>query len=191
MNQPNLHLASASPRRREILTALGISFTSAGVDVDEAPQTGESPEGMVVRLAAEKAAAAAPPDAGAILGADTAVVLEGRIFGKPAGEAEALEMLGTLSGRVHEVYTGVALRSGRRTATALSRSTVRFRRISADEAARYWQSGEPRDKAGAYAIQGLGGIFVESLQGSYSGVVGLPVYETAVLLGRAGIEILP
>jgi len=189
MASRSLYLASGSPRRCEILLALGLDFTFGGVDVDESRSGQESAAEMVLRLAAAKAGAANKADV--ILGADTAVVLDDRVFGKPVDEDDAISMLTALSGRTHEVLTGVAVRWDGQTRRSLSRSLVRFRDISADEAARYWQSGEPADKAGAYAIQGLGGIFVAEVQGSYSGVVGLPVFETAILLGRAGINVLP
>jgi len=143
----------------------------------------------VLRLAREKARAAAASSA-IVLAADTAVVLDGEIFGKPRDEADALAMLGRLSGRTHQVLTGVAVWDGREMRSALAATDVRFRDIGPDEARAYWQSGEPADKAGGYAIQGLGGIFVESISGSYSGVVGLPVFETIALLQLAGIKVL-
>mgnify|MGYP001812700876 FL=1 len=124
-----------------------------------------------------------------VLGADTAVVLDGEVFGKPADQADALRMLAMLSGRRHQVMTGVAVRSGSTVESVLSVTEVEFREIAPDEALDYWQSGEPRGKAGAYAIQGLGGAFVESIAGSYTGVVGLPVFETAELLRSVGIEL--
>ena len=130
------------------------------------------------------------PHDGVILAADTAVVLDERVFGKPADEDDAVAMLTALSGQTHTVMTGVAVRSADSLHTACSRTDVRFRAIDEDEMHRYWQTGEPRDKAGAYAVQGLGGLFVESLAGSYSGVVGLPVYETAELLRRVGLDVL-
>lgn len=188
MSVPRLLLASSSPRRRQILENMGLEFDAAGVDVDEQRHPGESADIMVVRLAVEKACAV---DAGAdtvVLAADTAVVLEGEVFGKPADEADALRMLAALSGRHHQVMTGVAVRSGRSTASVLSVTDVKFREIGPDEALDYWHSGEPRDKAGAYAIQGLAGDFVETITGSYTGVVGLPVLETAELLRATGIE---
>ena len=144
---------------------------------------------MALRLAEEKARVAGVDDL-PVLAADTIVVLGDRVFGKPASREDALWMLESLSGRVHRVITGVALWSRETLATAASDTEVRFRDIRPDEALAYWQSGEPRDKAGAYGIQGLGGIFVESIKGSYSGVVGLPVFETAALLRDAGIELL-
>lgn len=169
---------------------MGLEFTAAGVDVDEQQHPGEPADIMVVRLAVEKARAVEAEAGTVVLGADTAVVLEGEVFGKPADKADALRMLARLSGCRHQVMTGVAVRDGGTTRSAISVTDVRFREISADEALDYWQSGEPRGKAGAYAIQGLGGAFVESIAGSYTGVVGLPVLETAELLRSAGF-VLP
>jgi septum formation protein len=188
MPVPKLHLASSSPRRSQILESMGLEFTAAGVDVDERRQPGESADIMVVRLAVDKAFAVDPEPGTVVLAADTAVVLDGEVFGKPADEADCLRMLAALSGCRHEVMTGVAVRSGGSTASVLSVTSVKFREIGPDEASDYWQSGEPRDKAGAYAIQGLAGAFVETITGSYTGVVGLPVLETAELLRAAGIE---
>lgn len=189
---PMLHLASSSPRRREILLALGIPFTHAGVDIDETPEPAESPEALVLRLAESKARAAAAARGGdlPILAADTIVALDDLPLGKPADEAEAVGMLSRLSARSHLVLTAVSLLSDGELRSDRSVSEVRFREILPDEARAYWQSGEPADKAGAYAIQGLGGIFVEAVSGSYSGIVGLPVFETAGLLRRAGVELL-
>jgi septum formation protein len=190
MSAATLHLASSSPRRREILAALGLVFSVAGVDVDEQRLPGESAEAMVLRLAAAKARSAATDVSQMTLGADTAVVLGEEIFGKPRDRNDALQMLDRLSGRTHQVLTGVALYSEQQLSTALSVTEVRFREIGPDEALAYWQSGEPCDKAGAYAIQGLGGVFVAAISGSYSGVVGLPVFETVQLLRDAGMEVL-
>ena len=190
MSESRLHLASSSPRRREILGALGLDFSYSGVDLDESQLRGEAPEAMVLRLAAAKAAAAAVDAATLVLGADTAVVLGERIFGKPRDRDDAVTMLECLSGNSHRVLTGVALRTPAGVRTALSVTEVQFREIRPDEALAYWHSGEPCDKAGAYAIQGLGGVFVEAISGSYSGVVGLPVFETVELLRRSGVEIL-
>jgi septum formation protein len=189
MPVPDLHLASSSPRRRELLAALGLEFTAAGVDIEEIRLPGEQPRDMVLRLAAAKAGAVNMPATTLVLGSDTAVVLDDTVFGKPRDEADCLDILLRLSGRTHEVMTGVALRSANGIATAVSVTEVRFREIGRDEALAYWQSGEPGDKAGAYGIQGRGGVFVESINGSYSGVVGLPVFETAALLAEAGVEI--
>lgn len=190
LSQPTLILASTSPRRREILAALDLKFTVSGVEVDECRLGNETAEFMVLRLASAKAAAAEAGPSCRVIGADTAVVLGERILGKPRDRDEAVAMLLSLSGRQHCVLTGVALSGPDGVQTALSVTDVYFREISQDEAIAYWQSGEPRDKAGAYGIQGLGGAFVERLDGSYSGVVGLPVYETAQLLHNAGIDIL-
>jgi septum formation protein len=191
MNQPDLHLASASPRRRDLLTAMGLRFTFGGADIDETAVAGEAAGEMVLRLAIAKSRTVF--DAGnyavPVLGADTVVVLGDRVFGKPVSREDALDMLASLSGRTHKVLTGVAVTTRSGHETAISSTDVRFREISSDEAAAYWQSGEPAGKAGAYAVQGLGGIFVRSISGSYSGVVGLPVYETAHLLHRAGIAL--
>lgn len=187
---PILYLASTSPRRREILATLQVEFLVTPVDVDETPRTGESPVDLVLRLAVAKAEAAAVDDGCLVLGADTAVVVDGRALGKPVDQADCLTMLDALSGRSHKVITGVALRGPGGTATVLSATDVYFRKICRDEALVYWQSGEPRDKAGAYAIQGFGGVFVERIEGSYSGVVGLPVFETVGLLKEAGVDVL-
>jgi septum formation protein len=169
---------------------MGLSFTAKGVDIDETPLEGEGVRDMVMRLAEGKALAAARQHPGLVLGSDTAVALDGEIYGKPGGEAEAMDMLARLSGRQHEVLTAVVLVNGEEIYRDLSITSVTFRKIQADEARRYWQSGEPEGKAGAYAIQGLGGIFVEEISGSYSGVVGLPVFHTARLLEQAGLTVI-
>ena len=191
MSSPVLHLASSSPRRRELLTALGLNFSYDGVAIDESTLPGEAASDMVLRLATGKARAAY--DSGEysvpVLGADTLVILDDRVFGKPKSKQEALHMLASLSGTTHQVLTGVALMANGELQTALSVTEVQFREIHPDEAEAYWQSGEPAGKAGAYAVQGLGGVFVSAINGSYTGVVGLPVFETAGLLRRAGIEL--
>lgn len=187
---PSLFLASGSPRRRELLTQIGVPFTVLSAPIDETPLDDEAPTAYVERLARGKAGAAMALLAdkhGCVLGADTAVVLDGRILGKPLDQADALHMLAALSGREHEVLTAVALVNQQHCETRVVASRVRFRSISTQEAHTYWASGEPQDKAGSYAIQGLAAIFVEGLQGSYSAVVGLPLCETAELLGRFGI----
>ena len=186
----SLVLASKSPRRRELLQALGLEFTIKSADIDETPRSGEAVEDLVLRLAASKAEAVAAGAHELVIGADTEVVLDGSAFGKPVDERDALRMLAALSGRTHRVLTGVAVCGRGRVETVLSATEVRFRDIDPDEARDYWQTGEPRGKAGAYAIQGLGGLFVEAIAGSYSGVVGLPVYETAELLRRFGLDVL-
>ncbi len=187
---PQLHLASSSPRRAEILQALGLKISVRGVAIDESPLDDESPLQMVLRLAEQKAAAASVAAGRLVLGADTVVVLDEQALGKPRDEADAIDMLLSLSGRRHQVLTGVALKTPQKMHLTHSATDVQFREIGRDEAALYWQSGEPADKAGAYGIQGLGGQFVEAIEGSYSGVVGLPVFETAALLRLAGIDLM-
>jgi len=159
--------------------------------VDETPLAAESPEDMVLRLARAKALALDVDESDVVIGADTAVVVDHIALGKPRDEKDAVEMLMRLSGRQHSVVTGVAVRAASDVKAVLSATNVQFRDISRDEARAYWQSGEPRDKAGAYAIQGIGGAFVENIEGSYSGVVGLPVFETIKLLHAVGVHVLP
>jgi len=183
-----LKLASTSPRRREILATLGLDFDVVHIETDESRIEGESVQQMVLRLAIAKAEAVTNEDL--VLGADTVVVLDERALGKPRDAEDAVEMLLALSGRRHSVLTGVALKTPSGTQAVLSTTSVQFREISRDEAYRYWHSGEPVDKAGAYGIQGLGGMFVEVIDGSYSGVMGLPVFETVKLLKSAGIDVL-
>lgn len=187
-----IFLASASPRRRELLEQIGVAHQVVEVRVDEALHAGEAPELYVVRLALAKAHAGhAICSDWPVLGADTAVVIDGVILGKPRDRADGLTMLAQLSGRTHHVYTGVALVNAAGEAqTRLSVSAVTFRAIADRERAAYWDSGEPADKAGGYAVQGLGAIFIERLEGSYSGVMGLPLFETAALLRGCGIELL-
>jgi len=193
MDEIDLYLASRSPRRRALLAQLGLRHRVIAADVDETPLAVECPKDYVLRMALAKARAAHASSAVApgvpVLGADTAVVCDGRILGKPADAAEGLAMLRLLSDREHQVLTGVAL-LGRREQSACSETGVVFRAIDAAEARAYWASGEPRDKAGAYAIQGLGALFFAQLCGSYSGVVGLPLFETAALLAKEGIAAL-
>ncbi|MEO7205559.1 MAG: nucleoside triphosphate pyrophosphatase [Steroidobacteraceae bacterium] len=186
-----IYLASGSPRRRELLQQIGVSFRVVGADLDETALPGESPLTYVSRLAQAKAAAGweRSRDTGgaAVLAADTAVVLDGRILGKPQGLNDAIAMLLQLSGRAHEVLTAVALRTAAGIEVKVSHSTVTLRSIDAGEARAYWDTGEPADKAGAYAIQGYAAIFIADLKGSYSGVMGLPLFETAALLTAAGV----
>ncbi|MDX1657137.1 MAG: Maf family protein [Candidatus Competibacteraceae bacterium] len=192
-NQAKLYLASASPRRRELLAQLGVPHQQFAVDVDETPLTGESPEAYVERLALAKAragrAALASRPPLPVLGSDTAVVADRRILGKPRDQAHALEMLALLSGREHRVLSAVALVAGEREMVRVQTSRVWFRRIAPREAEDYWATGEPADKAGAYAIQGRAAAFISRLDGSYSGVMGLPLFETSQLLEAFGIEL--
>ncbi len=190
---PLLCLASASPRRRELLAQIRVPHEIEPAEVDEARLPGEPPRDYVLRLARENALSvrARRPPGQPVLAADTAVVLEESVFGKPRDEQDALEMLATLGGRTHQVLTAIALAAGAEVATALSVSAVHLRVLTELERTAYWRSGEPRDKAGAYAIQGLGAVFVERLSGSYSGVMGLPLFETAQLLQAAGIQCGP
>lgn len=189
-----LYLASGSPRRRELLSQIGVPFTPVAASIDETPLDAEPADAYVERLAREKAAAglAVLRASGveghlAVLGADTAVVLDGQILGKPQGQADALAMLAALSGREHDVLTAVAVTDGERCLSVNVASRVSLRPISPEQALAYWASGEPQDKAGSYAIQGLAAIFVKALQGSYSAVVGLPLSETAELLEQFAI----
>lgn len=186
-----LYLASSSPRRRELLTQIGLPFHIVPASVDETPEAGESAHAYVERLARSKALAglnflAQRADV-CVLGADTAVVRDGRILGKPVDRDDALSMLQALSGREHEVLTAVAVADRDRCEARVVSSRVTFREISAEEAERYWETGEPQDKAGGYAIQGLAAIFVSRVEGSYSAVVGLPLCETAALLADFSI----
>jgi septum formation protein len=183
-----LVLASASPRRAELLRQLGLEFTVRALDVDETQRPGETVDAMVQRLALTKAEVAARGESLPVLGADTAVVIDDVLLGKPADRAEGLRMLSLLSGRTHEVLTAVAVVRGDRGEVRLSRSRVTFRQITRDEAEAYWTTDEPRDKAGGYGIQGIGGIFAERIEGSYSGIVGLPLAETEALLQAFGVD---
>jgi septum formation protein len=186
-----LFLASGSPRRSELLRQIGVPFTTLLTCVDEAPKVNESPADYVERLARAKAqaglAALAEPGGAVVLGADTSVILAGQILGKPCDRADAQAMLAALSGSTHQVLTAVALASVGCCEVRLVSSQVSFRPLSLAEIDAYWASGEPLDKAGSYAIQGLGAVFVRHLEGSFSAVVGLPVCETAALLADFGI----
>lgn len=188
--KPLIYLASASPRRSALLTQIGVSHEVRPVDIDESIASGETPASYVERLAAEKAdalwqrleRAARRP----VLGADTSVALGADVMGKPRDERDAAEMLRRLSGRTHQVYTAVALRHDDGCDTRLSVSEVSFRELDDAEIAAYWRTGEPADKAGAYAVQGLGAVFIERIAGSFSGIMGLPVFETGQLLRAIG-----
>ena len=187
---PLLTLASASPRRRELLEQIGVTHLVSAADIDETVRPGEAPADYVVRMACAKARAVRER-AGElpVLAADTIVVIDGLILGKPGDRAACVAMLGRLSGRTHQVLTAVALASAAGVAFRVSASEVRFRTVTPAECAAYWESGEPRDKAGGYAIQGRGALFIEHLSGSFSGVMGLPLYETGELLTAAGIAL--
>jgi septum formation protein len=189
MLNPIIHLASASPRRRALLDQLGLTPRVQPVDIDESPRAGETPADYVRRLSADKARTLYErlgPDAMS-LGADTCVALENEIFGKPMDEADCVRMLQRLSGRTHYVYTGVTLCHRAGTQTTSSTSEVEFRALTREECVAYWRSGEPHDKAGGYAIQGRAAVFIRRIQGSYTGIVGLPLFETAQLLTAVGI----
>lgn len=199
-----IYLASNSPRRQELLTQLGVKFELIRLregskrqrDVDESTHPGESPVDYVKRLARGKASVAwqrlqlrnVPNNP--VLAADTMVVLPDQMFGKPAGLEEAIYMLQTLSGHSHDVLTAVCLHTKEHVETVVSTSKVVFRRLSDSEIAAYIATGEPMDKAGAYAIQGRAAVFIERIEGSYSGIMGLPLFETAQLLAKAGRRVL-
>jgi septum formation protein len=186
-------LASASPRRRELLAQIGVRHEVLAVDIDESALPGEQPAAMALRLARGKAMAGRVRDGGGrpVLGSDTIVVLDDQVFGKPRDAADARRMLSALSGRTHQVISAVALALPG-TSGALSDCSsvteVQMRQLLPAEIDAYWESGEPQGKAGAYAIQGRGAVFIQHIRGSYSGVMGLPLYETAALLQAAGLS---
>jgi septum formation protein len=202
--RPSVYLASKSPRRQELLRQLGVEFEELLLreapgrrrDFSETPRKDEPATDYVKRLARLKASLGwhrmgrrgLPPKP--VLGADTEVVLDGRVLGKPADAAAAVAMLDAMSGRTHEVITAVAIRWQTQLAQALATSHVSFRGLAREEIERYVATGEPFDKAGAYAIQGKAAAFVRHLEGSYSAVVGLPLFETAELLARIGFPVL-
>jgi nucleoside triphosphate pyrophosphatase len=183
----DLTLASQSPRRRELLAQLGLTFEVRPARTDETPRPAEDARAYVLRVAQEKARAVEA--AGVVLGADTAVVLDGRILGKPCDAAEAAAMLRALSGRDHQVMTAVCARGADRQESVVVSSAVELTALSERQIAWYVASGEPFDKAGGYAVQGLAGVFVVAVRGSVSNVVGLPLAETATLLARFGIRL--
>lgn len=190
--KPLIYLASASPRRSALLAQIGVAHRVAPVAVDESAGEAEDPEHYVSRLAALKADTLweGLPEARRlpVLGSDTSVVVDRTILGKPADEADCLRMLELLSGRTHQVYTAVAIRSVAGGEVRLSVSDVSFRPLSQAEMRAYWRTGEPADKAGGYAIQGRGAIFIRHIAGSYSGIMGLPLFETAELLAAHHIR---
>lgn len=182
---PVLVLASGSPRRRQLLEMLGIEHRVVPPDVDETRRPGETPADYVVRLAREKARTVSGRDPQSlVLAADTTVILGEELFAKPATVGEAVEMLGRLAGRTHQVYTGVALAQGERVETALDVSDVTFRRLARDQIANYVATGEPMDKAGAYAVQGKGAALIDGIRGDFFGVMGLPLRLVLDLLER-------
>jgi len=192
---PNtIYLASASPRRREILVSLGFQPVLLTAETDETALPSEAVADYVARMARQKNAAAAQRGlalAQPLLSADTVVALDNAILGKPRDAAHARELLESLSGREHQVWTAVCVSLGGQTLEAAQRSDVRFKKLSTQEIAAYIASGEPLDKAGAYGIQGIGGVFVAHLTGSFSGVMGLPVFETVQLLHQLGAPVPP
>lgn len=185
-----IYLASASPRRSALLDQIGVAHRVQPVDVDETARSGEAPEQYVRRLAVLKAetlwqklpALQRQP----VLGADTAVVLDDQILGKPSDETDCVRMLSLLSARTHHVFTAVALRASDGCQSRVNVSEVTFRKLADEEIRRYWRSGEPADKAGAYAVQGRAALFIERIAGSYSGIMGLPLFETGELLTAIG-----
>ena len=202
MPRPTIYLASRSPRRRELLKQVGVNFEivllredlKRGADVDETPRPNEDPQNYTLRVACAKAELAAVYTgrrawmARPVLAADTTVVCGGRIIGKPADREDASRILRSLSGQQHEVITGVAVAIGGHLEQAVSASKVWFRPLADEEIKRYVATGEPLDKAGAYAIQGRAAVFTTRIEGSFSGIMGLPLAETAALLSRFGID---
>ena len=188
--KPVLRLASASPRRRQLLELIGVPHVVTPADIDETPLRGEAGAAYVTRLAREKALTIhrRHPDL-PVLAADTTVHVDGVILEKPQSEADCIRMLSLLSGRRHQVYTGVCVVGTSQPALICSATEVEFRGLSHDEMRAYWASGEPQGKAGAYAIQGLGAVFVANIAGSYTGVMGLPLFETAKVLRQQGVPV--
>jgi nucleoside triphosphate pyrophosphatase len=187
MNFPAVYLASRSPRRRELLGQMTVDFAVIAPDVDESVRPGEKPADYVMRIAMAKAKAgramlSAGKNNKPVLAADTAVIIDEQILGKPVDDGDARNMLKRLSGKTHQVMTAVALASSTQLLTDLSVSEVRFAKLSEAEIDWYIQTGEGRDKAGSYAVQGLGALFIDQIQGSYSGIMGLPIRETGQLL---------
>lgn len=184
----NLILASQSPRRKALLAQLGYQFTCQPANIDESVISGESPAEYVSRIALEKAQhiARSVTENVVVLGADTSVIVDDNILAKPHDLAECITMLSQLSGRTHHVLTAIAIVSGNDSTIVVVKTEVSFKLLSKQEIIAYWHTGEPQDKAGSYGIQGIGGQFVKHIAGSYSAVVGLPLYETATLLTEFG-----
>lgn len=193
-DSPQCYLASTSPRRRQLLQQLGVTFQVLPIEIHEVRQVQESAQEYVTRVALDKARAGwnSPQRIHAcpVLGADTEVVMDDRVFGKPRDREHALEMLGSLSGHCHQVLSGVAIVQGEREKVVLNTSRVCFRPLTEAEIRAYWQTGEPVGKAGAYAIQGRAAMFISHLEGSFSGVMGLPLFETAELFSAFGVSML-
>ncbi len=188
--RPVVVLASASPRRRELLAQLGVVFTMASPDVDETPLPGEGPVGYVHRLAIAKAFAVDAPPGALVVAADTTVDLGGEILGKPVDADDARSMLGRLSARTHRVHTGVALRRGEQLVAEVITTLVTFTSLTPALIEWYVSTGEPLDKAGAYAVQGAGGVLVQRVHGSVSNVVGLPLHSVARLAEQLGAPLV-
>jgi septum formation protein len=187
---PVLRLASASPRRRQLLDLIGVPHVVTPADIDETPRVAEAARDYVLRLAREKAIAVRARHRDLpVLAADTTVHVDGVILEKPRDEVDCIRMLSLLSGRCHQVFTGLCVIDAHSPALSVASSEVQFRKIEPDEMRAYWASGEPQGKAGAYAIQGLGAVFVERISGSYTGVMGLPLFEAAELLRRHGVPL--
>lgn len=196
MDKKTIYLASRSPRRAELLQQIGLNFMVLPSDIDETPLLDELSHEYVVRLAGEKAQACFAKlkidkmDIYPVLAADTTVSVDGRILGKPQDDDEAFQMLSSLSGRSHEVHTGIAVATLDGVKTLLSTTRVEMPKLTDEKILAYVATGEPRDKAGAYGIQGLASTMIKRIEGSYSGVMGLPIYETTMLLEQVGIVVL-
>lgn len=182
-------LASASPRRAELLDQIGINYHVQAVDIDESAHKRETPNDLVLRLAKEKSQAVSHATL-PVLGSDTIGIINGEVLTKPENYTHAKLMLQKLSGQWHEIYTAIAITQADKTQTILCKSRVLFRELTHSEIKAYWHTGEPCDKAGAYAIQGLAASFIKRIEGSYSGIMGLPLYETSQLLGQFGISVI-
>ncbi len=190
---PQIFLASSSPRRQELLRQMGVSFRVIPQFSEEKHNVKETPEAFVSRLALEKATDGLLRQTNQqipVLGSDTAVILDGNILGKPENKEQAVEMLLSLSDKTHRVLTAVVLKNKQKTEQILSTTEVSFAKLTREICKNYWHSGEPVDKAGSYGIQGQGALFIRAINGSYSGVMGLPVYETNILLNKFGILLL-
>ncbi len=192
-NKPQIYLASNSPRRQELLHQMGVEFAVIPQFAEENHLSNESPEDFVARLALAKASdglARLNKQNIPVLGSDTAVILDGKILGKPEGREDAIAMLMSLSNRSHQVLTAVALNNNVHSAKLISTTEVSFAKLTLKMCENYWQTGEPVDKAGSYGIQGRGALFIHHINGSYSGVMGLPIYETQMLLQKFNLSLL-